>query len=175
MTDEGFMEYCYLLYVPSMLGDASVSIAAIVINPTDIRNGIRTMALARDWERRVRQVDPHTDLKMLGALLGEIRGRLLTKDQRSDMIYQLEHSFSNVIQVSQRQKCAIGSVPEAIDSFAREASGHCFLQRRWRPTSQVELAVPTSPKTEADHQDLLSFLLALAGHAPEDIRGADGK
>jgi hypothetical protein len=118
-----------------MLSDEGVSIAGIFIDPIDIENGICTMAFAADWQKRVRRLDPHADLKMLGALLAEIRRRLLSKDQRSDMIYQLEHSFSNVIQVSQRQKCAVGSIPETIDVFAQE-----LLEKTSQSLSRIQAA-----------------------------------
>jgi hypothetical protein len=132
---ENSVEYCSLLYVPNMLSDEGVSIAGIFIDPIDIENGICTMAFAADWQKRVRRLDPHADLKMLGALLAEIRRRLLSKDQRSDMIYQLEHSFSNVIQVSQRQKCAVGSIPETIDVFAQE-----LLEKTSQSLSRIQAA-----------------------------------
>jgi len=49
-------------------------------------------------------------MEMLGSLLTEIRERLLSKEQRSDMIRQLEDSFSNVVQVSQRRNVRPPSV-----------------------------------------------------------------
>lgn len=129
------LECCSLLYVPNMLCNKSISVAVIFIDPVDIENGICTMAFATGWKRRVRKYDSYADLKMLDALLSEVRDRLLTKNQRLDMIYQLDHSFSNVIQVSQRQKCLVGPTPETINAVAQE-----LLEKEIYNLSQLQAA-----------------------------------
>jgi hypothetical protein len=119
MTASGNVEYCLLHYVPNVLSDKSVSIAAIFITSGDLENGVCTIIYAADWHTSVRVLDPFADLEMLDALLSDIRDRLLSPSQHSDMIHQLEDSFSNVIQVSQRQDCPLASSPEAKEAFAR--------------------------------------------------------
>jgi hypothetical protein len=114
------VEYCFLRYVPNVIRDEGVSIGAIFIDPADIERGICKIHFAADWQTNVRFVDPDADLEMLKALLTEIRDRLVTEGERSDMIRQLEDSFSNVIQISERQECPVAPRPEAIDTFARE-------------------------------------------------------
>jgi hypothetical protein len=112
-------EYCLLYYVPNVLSDKSVSIAAIIFfNSSDPVNGVCTMICAPDWQTEVRALDPDTDLEMLEALLTEIRGRLLSPGHRFDMIRQLEDSFSNVVQVSQRRKYPTARDSETVGAFA---------------------------------------------------------
>jgi hypothetical protein len=139
MTESRNVEYCLLRYVPNVLSDRSVSIAAIVINSSNLENGICTMICAADWEAKVRILDPDADVGMLEALLTEIRDRLLSASQRSDMILQLEDSFSNAVQVSQRRKCPVALRPEAVEAFARR-----LLQKTSKisPTSSGMRAVP---------------------------------
>jgi hypothetical protein len=48
MTESSNLEYCLLHYVPNLLGDKSVSIAAIVFTSSDLENGICTMIYAAD-------------------------------------------------------------------------------------------------------------------------------
>jgi hypothetical protein len=112
-------EFCLLHYVPDAIGNARLSIAVIVFDMSDPETGICTMNIAPHWRTAVRRLDPDSDLEMLGALLTEIRDRLLSKDQRWDMIRQMEDSFSNVVQVSQRRKCPAGLRTEMVEDFAR--------------------------------------------------------
>jgi hypothetical protein len=113
------VEYCLLRYVPNVTGDEGVSIAAIVIDPSNLEQGLCTMSIATDWKTRVQVLDPHSDLEMLGALLTEVRERLLSGRERCGMLHQLEDSFSNVVQVSQTRKRVVALSPETIDDFAR--------------------------------------------------------
>jgi len=113
------VEYCLLRYAPNVTVDEGVPIAAIVIDPSNLEKGICAMSVATDWKTRVRLIDPDSDLRMLGALLTEIRNRLLSKRGRCEMLHQLEDSFSNVVQISQRRKCTIAPSPETIEDFAR--------------------------------------------------------
>jgi hypothetical protein len=112
-------EFCFLRYVPNVIGNVGVSIAAIVFDMSDPEAGICNMSIAPHWQSAVRRLDPDCDLEMLGALLTEIRDRLLSKDQRSNMIRKMEDSFSNVVQVSQRRKCPAGLRSEMVEEFAR--------------------------------------------------------
>jgi hypothetical protein len=119
MTKLRAVEYCLLRYVPNVTSDEGVSIAAIVIDPNNPEKGICAMSIATDWKTRVRLLDPESDWEMLGALLTEIRDRLLSARERVEMLHQLEDSFSNVVQVSQRRKRAVARSPDAIETFAR--------------------------------------------------------
>jgi Protein of unknown function (DUF3037) len=119
MTTSTNVEYFLLRYVPTVLSEKTVSIAAIFIASGGPESGICTMIYAADWRAKVRVLDPDADLEMLAALLSEIRDQLFSPSQRSDMIHQLEDSFSNVIQVSQKRECALASSPNAIEMFVR--------------------------------------------------------
>ena len=120
MTTSTSVEYCLLHYVPNVLSDKSVPVAAIVIPSGDLEIGAFAMIYAADWHTRVRVLDPDADLEILEALLSDIRDRLLSPGHCADMIHQLEDSFSNVIQVSQRRECTLDSNPNAIETLARD-------------------------------------------------------
>jgi Protein of unknown function (DUF3037) len=141
MTGSTNIEYCLVQYVPNVVRDERISIAAIFIDSSDLENGFCTVSYAKDWQNKVHLLDPNSDLAMLQALLTEIRGRLLSTTERSDMIRQLEDSFSNCVQISQRRKCPVAPRPETIGAFARELLGkgiEPFAQpvrpRRLKPT-----------------------------------------
>jgi predicted lipoprotein len=123
VTEYTNIEYCLLSYVPNVLSCEGVSIAAIFIDSTDPEEENCTMRFAEDWQTKVRLLDLDSDLDMLAALLTEIRDRLLSKPERRDMIRRMEDSFSNVVQISQRQKCPVAPRPETIEAFARELLG----------------------------------------------------
>jgi hypothetical protein len=123
MTISTNIEYCFLYYVPNVAGDKSVSIAVIFIDPIDVEEGLCTMSVAANWRTTVQVLDPDSDLEMLAALLTEIQDRLLSGSERSAVIHQLEDSFSNVIQISQRRKCPVAPSLDAIEAFARELLG----------------------------------------------------
>jgi len=118
MLESSTIEYCLLRYVPNVVSNEGVSIAVIFIDASDLQNGTCAMSLAADWPNKVRLLDPDSDLAMLAALLGEIRDRLLSPTERVDMIHQLEDSFSNGIQVSERRKCMVPLEPKSIDTVA---------------------------------------------------------
>lgn len=119
MTKSSGVEYCFLQYVPNIVRDKRVSIAVVFIEPNNHEGGICMMIVAPNWRIKARLLDADVDLEMLEALLTEIRDRLLSKQQRSEMIRQMEDSFSNVVQVSPRQKCPVTPGAEIIEAFAR--------------------------------------------------------
>lgn len=127
MTASRNVEILYMYYVPNVVIDERICIAAVTIDPT----GICTMALAADWQTRVRSFDPKSDLTFLEALLKEIEMRLLSPDERSKMIRRMEDSFSNVIQVSQRRSCKLPDGFKGAEDFSRtllEESSKMFKQ-----------------------------------------------
>jgi DUF3037 family protein len=123
MSESRNVEYCVLRYVPNVLSDKIASIAAIFIDSSDLENGICTMILAPNWRIEAQLLDPDADLEMLEALLTEVRDRLHSKQQRGEMIRELEDSFSNIVQVSQRWKCPVIASRENIEAFARRLLG----------------------------------------------------
>jgi adenylate cyclase len=119
MISSNNAEFVFLRYVPNMLSDKYVSIAAVVIDFNNLEEGVCTMSVAEDWQTQVRLLDPESDLEMAEALLTDIRRRLSSKDERPAMIRQMEDSFSNVVQVSSRQKCPVAATPRSIEALAR--------------------------------------------------------
>lgn len=117
MNELSRVEYRLLQYTPNIICDKSVSLAAIFNDSDDLENGICTLIVAPDWRSKARHLDPDVDLETLEALLDEIQERLLSSQQRSGMIREIEDSFSNVIQVSQRWRSPVTHV-ETIRTFA---------------------------------------------------------
>jgi hypothetical protein len=100
MTQSGDVEYIFLTYVPNILSEKNVDIATILISLGDQGH----MICDQGWQNKVRILDPNADVEMLGNLLEEIRCRLLSPGESSEMIQQLEGSFSNILQVSARKR-----------------------------------------------------------------------
>lgn len=118
MTTSTNVEYCLLYYVPNVLSEKRISIAAIVTPPGDVEAGVWALIYAADWQTRVRVLDPDADLEILKALLSDIQDRLLSPSGRSNLIHQLEDTFSNVIQVSQKRECTLATSPITMEGFA---------------------------------------------------------
>jgi hypothetical protein len=118
MTDLARIEYFFLRYVPNAINEEGLNLAVILLPSCDVENGICTMRLAPDWRRRVELFDPDADLNMLGSLLTEIQNRLISNF--SEILCQMEDSFSNAIQLSPKRECRITLNPETIDGFVRE-------------------------------------------------------
>lgn len=117
MSESCNVEYFLLKYVPNVIEDASILIAAILVDPEDLENGMCTIRVAADWRNKVRFLDPGSDLEILEAILTEIRDQLLSKQQRSEIIRQMEDSFSNVLRVSRRGRCSVAPTPENIEAL----------------------------------------------------------
>jgi hypothetical protein len=101
-------EYYFLRYMPNVIDNKSVSIAAIFIDSDDTKKDeCCTVSFTDDWQAKVLQLDPNADVEMLEALLGEMQDRLSCEGTRSEMIRLMEDSFSNVLQLSQRRICPI--------------------------------------------------------------------
>lgn len=113
------VEYCLLRYVPNVVNSEFVTIAAIFIEPLDLKNGVCRMSFASDWRAKVQCFDPNAHLQMLEALLTELQRRILSETERSDVIQFMEDCFSNVIQITEWRECAVDPKVEAIETFAR--------------------------------------------------------
>ncbi len=120
MAEPDKVEYFVLLYVPNVVSDRSIPLAVIFTDPSNVQEGICAMRVAAAWQTTVRLVDPYSDVQMIEALLSEIRDRLLSKLLHSDMIRQLEDSFSNLVQVSERRKFPGRFSPESCEDLVHE-------------------------------------------------------
>jgi hypothetical protein len=118
MSEAKTIEYFSLTYMPNAASKTGVPIAAIFFDASDLETGFCGVRLASNWERKVRGIDLHVDIRMLRASLIEIRDRLLSGEQRQQMIGELENAFSNAIQVSPRAALPASFPRENIDRFA---------------------------------------------------------
>ena len=118
------IEYRIVWYVPDVMSNNCLSLAVIFTDSCDPQDGVCAMNVAESWQAEVRHIDPHCDLKMIEALLSEIHARLLSRSERSDMIRQLEDSFSNLVQVSDRHKLPSEWRLDSLEEFAHELLGN---------------------------------------------------
>jgi hypothetical protein len=114
------VEYCLLRYVPNVTGREGVSIAAILIDVSDPDKEVCAITFAPNWQERVRLFDPASDLEMMAAIVNEIRDRMLSPTDNGGMLHQLEDSFSNVIQISERRQCPVPLAHGSVGAFAQE-------------------------------------------------------
>jgi hypothetical protein len=109
-------EYRSIDYLPNILSDERVCIAAIIFDPPD-RDGRRCiLKVAPDWRQRVRDHDENADLEMLDCLLRDLRTKLLADP--IEMMAQLEDSLSNTIQLSEVRNAQVDLRPSNIADFA---------------------------------------------------------
>ena len=119
MSKSRVVEYFFLQYAPNILSERSTAIAVIFVDPRGPEKGTCTMSIAAGWEGEIRILDPEADLETTGTLLTEIRNRLLSKNERSAMLRELEDSFSNIIRVSHRRKCPVSLGTETFEAFGQ--------------------------------------------------------
>jgi hypothetical protein len=117
MAESRNLEYCVLRYVPNVTSKEGVLIAAIFIDPSDPDREKCAITFAPYWQERIRFFDPDSDLEMIAATLAEIRDQLQSPTNR-DTLHQLEDSFSNTIQISDRRKCAVPANSGSVEAFA---------------------------------------------------------
>jgi hypothetical protein len=109
-------EYRLINYVPSILSDEKVSIAAVIFDSSN-RDGQRCiLRVAPDWRQRVRDLDQDSDLEMLDSFLKEVWSRL--HGDPIAVMAQLEKSLSNTIQISELQKPQVNLMPSNIEACA---------------------------------------------------------
>jgi hypothetical protein len=113
-------EYRLINYVPSILSDEKVSIAAVIFDSSN-RDGQKCiLRVAPDWRRRVRDLDQDSDLEMLDSFLKEIWTRLISDP--IEVMAQLEESLSNTIQISELRKSQVDPMPSNIEASAATIS-----------------------------------------------------
>jgi len=114
------IEYFFLRYSPRVDTGEAVSIAVVIIDSSAQHDCARSVVFAPQWQQEVSCLDGNADLEMLEALLLDIRTRLLSSPERADFLHQMEDSFSNLIQITERRRCPIvSSTPEGIENFAQ--------------------------------------------------------
>jgi hypothetical protein len=134
------IEYRTVRYVPNVISNESLSLAVIFTDACDLQGGVCTMIVAALWPTKVQQIDPDCDLKMIEALLSEIQERLLSTSERVDMIRQLDDSFSNLLQVSDKQRLPAAWCLDSIEEFAHELMGNASAT----PGNISSMPIPTS-------------------------------
>ncbi len=110
------VEYRLINYVPSILGEEKVPIAAAIFDSSN-RDGPRCiLRVAPDWRQRVRDLDQNSDLEMLDSFLKEVRTRL--HGDPVEVMAQLEESLSNTIQISELRKPQVNLMSPNIEACA---------------------------------------------------------
>jgi len=130
-------EYWFLNYVPSVLSEEKVAIALIAF---DSAKQTYTMSIASDWRKRVLALDEGSDLELLGMSLKDVRSRLAADPVMT--MNQLEDSFSNTIQISERQTAEVDLTLSTVENLAaeilRRANADSKQQRVLRFNSRQE-------------------------------------
>jgi hypothetical protein len=112
-SDEQRMVKIFLVsYVPSALQDRCVNIAVVMVG-----SGFADARFARDWQG-VLAIDPEADTELLTELTREIRDKLRVTDQREEMLFQMEDSWSNTIQLSAGKGCLTKDPATEIEMLA---------------------------------------------------------
>ena len=100
-------------YLPHALKDERVNIAVLVIG-----DGFADMRVARDWNR-VLAVDPEADTDLLTALTRDIRDKVRS-GQREEILFTMQDSWSNTVQLSVGKGCLTSDPASEIESLASE-------------------------------------------------------
>jgi len=118
------IEYRIVQYVPNVISNWSLSLAVVFTDASNPQDGVCAMSVAASWQAKIRDIDPDCDLNMIEALLSEIQTRLLSRSDRWDMIRQLDESFSNLVQVSDKHTLPSKWRPESVEEFASDLFGN---------------------------------------------------
>jgi hypothetical protein len=109
-------EFFLLRYVPDAVKDEFVNIG-VVLRSAD--GEFADLRFTQDLSR-VRCLDPAADLEVLEALENEIRAQLQAGGtEREKIMYRLEDSFSNLVQLSPVKGCLAESPQAEIELLAR--------------------------------------------------------
>lgn len=119
--------YRLIYYVPNILGEEKVPIAAIIFESSDHHGRTSRLRVAPDWQKRIRDADRTSDLEMLDAFLREICTRLLSAPK--ELMAQLEDSLSNTIQISEVQELKSDLSARNFVPFANTSRGRLNLSR----------------------------------------------
>jgi hypothetical protein len=109
-------EYRLINYVPGILSDEKVSIAAVIFDSSNCGDQRCILRVAPDWRQRVRALDQDSDLEMLDSFLKEVWTRL--QGDPIEVMAQLEESLSNLIQISELRKPQVNLMPSNIEACA---------------------------------------------------------
>lgn len=102
MAEPHKLEFFLLRYVPNVVRGEFVNFGVVMFDPAEDGSGFADVRFARNWER-VRQADGQADVEFLDALQRDIRRQLADVRDRSTLLRKMEDSFSNLIQISQRE------------------------------------------------------------------------
>jgi len=116
ISDTNSFEYRLINYVPGILSDEKVSIAAVIFDSSNRGDQRCILRIAPDWRQRVRALDQDSDLEMLDSFLKEVWTRL--QGDPIEVMTQLEESLSNTIQISELRKPQVNLTPSNMEACA---------------------------------------------------------
>jgi len=99
------LEYFLLQYAPNLLSDEHINVGVVLWMPSDLPNGFCTARFSSSWRVRVKNLSQKEDLILLAALFEDIERCLASPESRVEMLAMMQDSFSNMIRVSEIQKC----------------------------------------------------------------------
>jgi hypothetical protein len=171
MTGKRQLEFFLLRYVSDAIKQISLPIGVVMHEP-GVEGGFAEVRFTRDW-RTVRCVDPQADVEMLSALEADIRGQLVSADERADLLRRLQDSFSNVIQVSPAKGCLAEDPAHEMEAMAslyleavrvgsaREATGRqkilASMRNAWEQAGVAKLVLPVPVAAYTKRGDPFQF------------------
>jgi hypothetical protein len=108
------LEFFVVSYHPHPLTPQSANVAVVLFG-----DGFADVRIAPDW-LRVTAIDPRADVKLLSAVVGEIKDKLQAADAREQMLRTMEDSWSDAIQVSPRKGIVTPDPTTEIEKLASQ-------------------------------------------------------
>lgn len=118
MADLRKLEFFLLRYAPDAVKDEFVNIGIVMVEPGANGGGFAEARFTRDW-RRLLCLDPQADIEMLEALQREVSQQVMGASSHDVLLYQLQDSFSNVIQLSPMKACLAEEPAKEIETLAK--------------------------------------------------------
>lgn len=115
MADKRHLELFLLRYVPSPLANDSVNIGLVLLELSESARMVVDARFSSNWQP-VRMLDPGADVDLLCALARDICERLKNGNPEK-MLQQMDDSFSNAIQISQRVEYYSNNPEEDVETL----------------------------------------------------------
>jgi len=133
MADQRKLEYFLLRYVPDIVRQEFVNIG-LIMTELETDNGFAGSHLTADW-RRARSLDPNIDTEVLEAFGREVAKRLSDPQERAALLYQMNDSFSNLLQLSPTEHTVAEDPARELNRLASEL---IEMPALWSPEQRAE-------------------------------------
>src|SRR5262249_50744177 len=108
-------DFLLMRYVPDPFKNEFVNVGVLLLGRDDKFAEVR---FTRDWAR-VRCADPQADIDILEALESDIRRQLHSSESRKQIIYRLQDTLSNALQLSEPSALLSDSPMQDLERLAQ--------------------------------------------------------